>query len=157
METSITIMHGYTCSSKTTTSEVLAAWYGLRRIETKEFGAITSEAEKLRRYEQLAGAAETVLESGNSVILDGTFSKYECRNRIYRLAERSGIQAVTIIHCVCGDDEEVLRRLWGRKKNEGICTEEWRARAHDGLEMDKARFERLRIIRMDTTDSKCYI
>jgi predicted kinase len=150
METSITMMHGYTCSSKTTISEALDARYGLRRIETKMFGAITTEAEKLRRYEQLASAAGTVLGTGRSVILDGTFSKYECRNRIYRLAERYGIQAVNIIHCVCGDDEEVMKRLWARRKNEGICIEEWRARAHDGLETDLARFEGLKILRVNT-------
>jgi hypothetical protein len=48
----------------------------------------------------------------------------------------------------------VLRRLWARKKNEGICYEEWQNRAHDGLETDKSRFEGLRIIKIDTTDSR---
>lgn len=152
MKQTITMMHGYTCSLKTTISKAIASMYGLSRIETKQFGAITSEYEKLRRYEELAGAAETVLGAGMSVVLDGTFSKYECRNRIYRLAERTGIQVINIIHCECYDEEEVLRRLWARKKNEGICYEEWLNRAHDGLETDKARFEGLRIIKDDTSD-----
>jgi predicted kinase len=143
-------MHGYTCGLKTTISKDLAARYGLIRIETKMFGVVVTEAEKLRRYEQLAEAAGTVLDTGRSVVLDGTFSKYECRNRIYRLAEKTGIQGVTIITCVCGDEEEVLRRLWARKKNEGVCYEEWLNRSHDGLGIDKARFEGLKILRVNT-------
>ena len=148
----IIVMHGYTCTLKTMISKSLASKAGFHRIETKQFGAITSEDQKLRRYEQLAGAAETVLRTGRSVILDGTFSKYECRNHIYRLAEKSGIGRVTIVHCVCEDEEEIMRRLAARRKNEGICYEEWLNRSHDDLEIDKARFEGLRIIKVDTSD-----
>ena len=118
MKPIITMMHGYTCSLKTTISKSLASKAGFHRIETKQFGAITSEDQKLQRYEQLAGAAETVLGTGRSVILDGTFPKFECRNHIYKLAEKCGIRRVTIVHCVCEDEEEVMRRLVTRKKNE---------------------------------------
>mgnify|MGYP006288618667 CR=1 FL=1 len=149
----IILTHGYTCSLKSTISEALAARTGLQRIETKQFGKIKSERQKMLRYEGLAKAAGNVLEAGQSVILDGTFPTFECRNRIYRLAEKHGVSRVTVLHCVCADDEEVLRRLFARKKNEGVCYEEWLNRAHEGLEADMERFGGLRVVRIDTSGS----
>ena len=74
----------------------------------------------------------------------------------YRIAGKNGIKRVNIIHCVCEYEKETPRRLWVRKKDEGICIEAWRNKAHDCLETDKARHEELRIIKIDTSEV-CFV
>jgi hypothetical protein len=68
--------------------------------------------EKRLVYEVLALIAWYLLKAGQTVIIDGTFYKKELRDRIYKLANRSG-RPLRVIECVCS--EEVIRQRMKRR------------------------------------------
>ena len=117
----IIMMHGYTCSLKTTISKALAENMGLDRLETKQFGKIVSQEGKSVRYQLFAAYTQKYVDRGRSIILDGTFGKKEYRDQIYRIAHTANLEDVVVIHCYCDDETEVIRRIDERGKNESNC------------------------------------
>ena len=69
-----------------------------------------------RVYGTLAQEAETLLQNGRSVILDGTYNFIWQRRQVYDLTHRLSIPLV-LIHCVCSDENEIRHRLRNRGSN----------------------------------------
>jgi len=79
---------------------------------TTNGGIYTADATQLT-YDRLASEAETVLQSGISVIVDATFLKSAQRERFRRLAERRGVP-FRILDCQA-PDQLLIRRILQRR------------------------------------------
>ncbi|HLF70589.1 MAG TPA: AAA family ATPase [Dehalococcoidia bacterium] len=91
--------------------------------------------QRTRVYEELTRRAEALLRDDRCVVLDGTFSEREQRNRMSRLAERLGAP-LRAVECFAPDD--VVRQRQQRREGEAWTTSEGR---WDVYLAQKARYE----------------
>jgi predicted kinase len=118
----IVLVNGYAGCLKTTLSYHLAPLLGLGLISNSVLGGFSFDqgrraaaAMRERRYATAAALAETCLEAGISVILDGTYALRQWRQRIYSLAARFAVSDVLAITCTCSDPG-VLEERFARRR-----------------------------------------
>lgn len=134
----IIMMHGFTAVGKSTMAKYLCSHLpdaitlhtavvrqqlglapgqpGAPRYEFKldDFVFVNQVSKKV--YGTIAQKAETLLQDGRSVILDGTYNFTWQRQQVYSLSHRLRIPLV-VVHCVCSDENEVELRLTSRGRN----------------------------------------
>lgn len=150
---SIVLVSGYICSLKSYISAALAKELGMTRLETKQLGSISTEEDKSHRYEKLAHLLRTELPKGKNIVLDGTFGKREYRQRVYDIAEQSGVEDMVVVSCSCYDKREVRRRIREREtrvKTDDVCLQEWLNQSYDNLNGDRFKQRCPSIIAVDT-------
>jgi uncharacterized protein len=136
---SLVIMHGLSGSGKSTIARKLAESMGfihLRSdVERKRLaglgqmdssrsgtgtGLYTAERTGMT-YMRLSELAETVLESGYSVIVDATFLKREYREHFHALSEKPGIPFL-VLDCDA-EEQELERRILSRATGKSDASE----------------------------------
>jgi hypothetical protein len=115
----IIMLHGYTACLKTETATYLSNCFSIPLIATHRYGSCTTHGlldldKRKQRYEILLQDAELQLGRGYSIVLDGTFSEPEWRERVYELAAIHRAHVVAI-KATCDDSEYIKARLWQRR------------------------------------------
>jgi hypothetical protein len=142
--------NGYTASLKTTITKKLAEKFKINRIEARSFGKIINENDKNNRYKLMIQSAEKILNSENSIILDGAFGKKGQREFIYDLAKKNSAKII-FIRCSCDDKKERLRRLKSKDKSiESLCVKEWLNQSYDEVYQKEIDNHNLVLIDIDT-------
>ncbi len=108
----IIFMNGPPLTGKTTIAKHLEKCLGIRLLATHEHGSVVTDGtldgrKRLDRYRQLMPRARTVLATGESVVLDGSFIDYARRFWVYAQA-RAFDAHVIAIRTAC-DDPAVIR------------------------------------------------
>jgi predicted kinase len=132
MDKSLLIACGLQCSGKSTLTGRLGSSLGIETVSSdtvrvkllgnpKVIGA--NPLERYLVYYQTLESARRVLDTGQSVIIDGTFSKRLFRQSAYFLAAELDV-SVYVLHCVCNNyglvRQRYERRCEQRKNNKHI-------------------------------------
>jgi predicted kinase len=165
----LVLMHGLSCSGKTTVSQRLLEALGAVRIRTdverkrlrgvdagESLAAAPGEGayapdESARVYAHAARLAAACLDAGHAVIVDATFLEQERRAEFAALARSLGA-AIEIVECRCPED--ILRARALRRAAEGRDASDADARV---LEWQLAHVEplatheRLHAVAVDTS------
>ena len=120
------LMCGMTASGKSTVSNKLSNELGIRRICTDDIRIkLPSEATQILHgnpllryvvYYQTLRLAEKILATGESVIIDGTYSKKDFREGAYFIASKTGA-SIYIIECYLNNYRIISQRFEKRKSN----------------------------------------
>jgi predicted kinase len=136
MDKSLLITCGLQCSGKSTLTGRLSSSLGIETISSdtirvkllgnpKVIGA--NPLERYLVYYQTLENARRVLDTGHSVIVDGTFSKRLFRQSAYFLAAELDV-SMYILHCVCNNYGLVRQRYERRceqKRNNTHMFDGW--------------------------------
>jgi len=118
MNKSLLIACGLQCSGKSTLTSRLSSSLGIETVSSdtvrvkllgnpKVIGA--NPLERYLVYYQTLESARRVLDTGQSVIIDGTFSKRLFRQSAYFLAAELDV-SIYVLHCVCNNYGLVRQR-----------------------------------------------
>ena len=118
MDKSLLITCGLQCSGKSTLTGRLSSSLGIETVSSdairvkllgnpKVIGA--NPLERYLVYYQTLESARRVLDTGQSVIIDGTFSKRLFRQSAYFLAAELDV-SIYVLHCVCNNYGLVRQR-----------------------------------------------
>lgn len=121
----VTLLYGNPATGKTTTSRALqeycSQFHRTSLISTssirEELGLVDlySAEERKAVYDTLMERAATVMRWKNvNLVLDGNFSKFAARKKIYDLAQEHGYQ-VFLVQCTVAHESVILQRLEKRK------------------------------------------
>lgn len=143
----IILTNGYTATLKTELTSYIANCLSVPLLATHRYGPCTAHGllqDDLRnqRYEELLLDAGSFVARNYSVVLDGTFTNPEWRERVYSLAITHGVTPI-IIKTVCDDEFYILARLWRRKLD------------HSRSEHEVTEFENFIMTRNDMTANPC--
>ncbi len=115
----IILTNGHTATLKTELTAYIANCLSIPLLATHRYGPCTANGllqDDLRnqRYEELLLDAGSLAARNYSVVLDGTFTNPEWRQRVYSLAIMHRATPI-IIKTVCDEEPYILARLWRRK------------------------------------------
>lgn len=115
----IIFTNGHTATLKTELTTYIANCLSIPLLATHRYGPCTAngllqDALRNQRYEELLLDAGSFVARHYSVVLDGTFTNPEWRERVYSLALMHGVTPI-VIRTVCDNELYILARLWRRK------------------------------------------
>ncbi len=135
MSKHIIMMNGFTASGKSTTAiKIFNKLENVQILHTafirKELGLYPNQQESLKYkfeldderfiavskivYNEVLNKAGKILETFDNVILDATYNFKWQRQQVYEFAKNVDAH-ITIINCVCNDEEKIIKRLQKRK------------------------------------------
>lgn len=118
------ILHGFQATGKSTTAKILSDLLGIEIIATHRVREELFPTQVLYTREAIQAVYEQVISRATqelqdrSVIIDAMFAKRHQRQMAYQAAHNCGAQVI-VIHCICDDLNEIIRRVDLRRTQVG--------------------------------------
>jgi predicted kinase len=116
----LTVLCGHPCCLKSTVARTLTTRYEVFGIFTHQMGRIRAmwgtpfEVQRAARYERMEKVTKVAVDSGITVLLEGTFERRIERAAIRSIARASGVPLL-LVYAYASDPEVILRRFRHRR------------------------------------------